>query len=491
MDATFSTGRKICGTPGCTLKDFHPGPCIDMLIPSGSKRKAVQPVRHEPVDFKLHKPSNKFQLGDESLDMLILNNVDVKVRTHTKLLSGHWTNIDGELYEFEATIVGIKPNTEESSSNPRPFARLVVLAVCEEGVQCELNAEVLLNIDTSVAWKPAPSEFLAKHMHEITNDKENVESMKRAGEFAFLYVQACGADPEDIILTLDGNGENRLGMQARFKDMGIDEQQWPRIITIEMDPKTALNQRLIFGNDVFYSGCDSEFTGRRISKGKTLLEDIIWNKNRILTENMKLRVKAVYFDYCGGPPGNNNPHKCRQNFATKIFPSIRNMKVFGLTMSRRQHFKLESTFEQYIAVPANFNEVEEFLDNKHVICKMYVHSNVHPPNELPMIKEAKPRLCSLCKESGHSKRTCQLRSVSTTDIVVSAHTEPEANSTQTNDVPAASEQQPDPAQSVVERSTDHHHHAALAKLKALVTDGLITQAIYDAKVCEVLKNMGL
>ena len=441
--------------------------------------------------------------------MLILNNVGVVLRTHTKFLSGEWKNPEGKLYEFDATITCVRDSIYTATADDGEFCGFVVLARCEDGLMCKFTPELLLNVDTQVTWNPPTPDFLAKHTHEITSDRENAESMKRAGEFAFLYVQACGADPEDFIVTLDGNGENRLGMQARFEAMGIPKDRWPRILTIEMDPKVALNQRLAFGNDVFYSKGDSEFTGTRISKGKTLLEDLLANKNRIITDEMKLRVKAVYFDHCGGPPDSSNPKKCRQNFATKIFPQIRNKKVFGMTMSYRQHFKLGDTFEQYIAIPPNFSNVETFLNNRHVICKMYVQSTIgSPPNEPQAEKQVKPRTCSTCNAIGHTKRKCPLRPASAPEA--ESIVEPEVPLLTDADTPDSAET---PAETSVADSTVSvadtevvgtgalgttttsneacTGHAALLTLKGLLSDGLIPQSIYESKVVETLTKMGI
>ena len=521
---------RICGTPECTLPDFHSGACNDVVITAGQKRKVGPPERHEAIDFKLHKPSNKFQLGDEALKSLILNNVGVKVKTHTKFLMGNWTNEEGNLHEFEATILGVE-------CDPNGF---MVVARGDDDIVCHLSPEILLNAETHVMWQPPSSEFLANHIREITTDRENKESMRRAGEFAFLYVQTCTPNPDDLILTLDGNGENRLGFEARLKEMGIDEAQWPTIITIEVDPKVALAQRLIFGDVVVYTGSDSAFVGPRFCKGKTLMEDMIAGNNRILKDDMKARVKAVYFDYCGGPPGNANPHKCRQNFATKIFPMIRNIKVFGLTMSRRQHFKLETTFEQYIAVPFNFAAVETFLDNKHVVCKMYAFQEVAfqevafqevafqevatPPNNVPPTKAIKARRCSSCLEVGHTKRACLKRHVTDTSSVGLAVpvTEPVTESTDaivdSDDRSVLTEQVECAYRPTISESTElhlgtgavvptqvteahppaqstdavvHSDRTALAKLKELLMDGLIPEAIYNAKVSEVLTKMGI
>ena len=498
----------MCATPGCTLADFHTGPCNNTSIVAGSKRKVAQPHRHEPEDFKMHKPNNKFQLSDESLRVLILNNIGVVLRTHTKFLSGEWKNPEGKLYEFDATIIGVRDSIDKATANDGEFCGFVVLARCEDGLTCKFTPELLMNVDTRVTWNPATPDFLAKHTHEITSDRENAESMKRAGEFAFLYVQACGADPEDFIVTLDGNGENRLGMQARFEAMGIPKDKWPRILTIEMDPKVALNQRLAFGNDVFYSKGDSEFIGTRISKGKTLLEDLLANKNRIITDEMKLRVKAVYFDYCGGPPDSSHPKKCRQNFAMKIFPQIRNMKVFGMTMSYRQHFKLGDTFEQYIAIPPNFSNVETFLNNRHVICKMYVKNAIgSPPNEPQAEKQVKPRTCSICNAFGHTKRKCPLRPAPAPEAESSAEpVVPLLNAEDVNEASnaaAVAHSVADTTVSVVNTevatatattTTSNEEcpgHAALLKLKGLLSDKLIPQSIYESKVSEILTKMGL
>lgn len=460
---------RSCGTPGCELPDFHEGPCETAVVSIGEKRKAEPPARHEPTDFKLHKPKNKFQLGADALKVLLRNNIGVTVTAHTKFLVGEWTDSAGQFYQFDAKVVGYE--------QPKPDT-ILLLAECKEGVVCELTPEILLNSETHVQWNTPPHGFLSNHILEILNSKENAESLRRAGEFAYIYTQYCRSSPDDIIITLDGNGENRMGMQRRLTELGISEEEWPTILTFEVDAKVALAQRLLFGSSVMYTNADTAFLGSRIQKGKTLLEDVIIGTNRLLTNEMKARVKAVYFDYCGGPPLNSKPTECRQNFASKIFPKLPNIKLFGLTMSHRRHHNLKETFQQYIAIPPNFSLVETFLDNKKVVCKMYTKSAPAVDAELERtIELPKPRnkiKCSLCGESGHSKRTCRVVDVSDTPS-------------------SASESEARQGAIVLSHngSGNEKEYEPLVELKRLFDKGLIPKAIYESRMVNVLNKMGL
>jgi hypothetical protein len=474
MNSTESNEEtyRICGTPGCTLKDFHCGPCNNTSVKQGEKRKAEPPKRHEPVDFKIHKPTNKFQLSKESLGALVGNNVGVTITTHTKFLNGEWTDDSGNFYDFDAKLVDF----QVLQSN-----KFCLLAKCNEGVLCELTPQIVLNFDTRVTWNPPPADFLSQHVAEIKKSKENAESMRRASEFAYTYFKSCNSSPDDIILTLDGNGENRLGMQERFEELGIAEAQWPTIITFEVDAEVALSQRLLFGNNVVYTGSDSEFSGKRFQKGKTLLEDLIFGNNRLLTDDMKARVKAVYFDYCGGPPENGQPAKCRQNFATKIFPKLANLKLFGLTLSHRHHFKLQETFEQYVAIPHNFSLVETFLDNKKVVCKMYAIRDSSSFTDTESIPPKRKTIkCSKCGGVGHSKRTCTV-----VDISTSPPSENECSGVEEDATSQKSLVVPSNEDGLCEERLN------LQTLKSLFNDGLVPATVYESKVSEILTKIGI
>ena len=157
---------------------------------------------------------------------------------------------------------------------------------------------------------------------------------------------------DDIIITFDGNGTNREAMQAYLK--GINSKA--RILTFDKDANCALSQRFIYGSSVLFSGADSSLRMHSYE-----LEHLIFTDNKVLTKAMKLNIKMLYMDTCGGP---------RHNL-TNILEFLPNLRIFAVTIAKRKRPLLEADFENYFSTPLGMMCSHTFNSNPRVICRMY------------------------------------------------------------------------------------------------------------------------
>ncbi len=311
----------------------------------------------------LHRQTNEFQLGIDACRALIQTQVGTKFTASTSALSGHWLDENGNYYDanFEITDVSSSKGNVARGYSP------------DDSTTFEFPPVIFLNVGTKVSWRPIPSSIRQKWMMELTGDKHH-NSMKRAYSFMKVYISRHGCAPKDIIVILDGNGENRIGMHRALTEAGIPEKFWPTILTFEMDPNVAFANQLMFGVDyIRFTGADPAFRCKSLlGKGGVMLEHLIVKHNSTFTDVMKSRTRAVYFDYCGGPAGNQTPDKCRLNFEKNIMPSLPNLWVIAMTMSYRKHPVLKSGgIREYAYIPSKFKRMETFFDNTKVICELY------------------------------------------------------------------------------------------------------------------------
>ena len=374
---TFSKGHKCskCGGTGhnsrtCTFNSSNSDKSSDDVDSDSNSSIELS----DSSVLSLHKESNNFQMGIDTIRKFMGYQIGVKFTTCTSICGGKYVNDDQQFYKFDAKIKRV--------STVRNY---IVECECNDGETFEFTSAEMLATKTSIQWNKVPEQFYQDWEKELLSDIKHKNSMDRATEFAKKYSLANGNAPssDDILITLDGNGENRKGMEKAFSEAGFEKKTWPRILTFEMNADVALASRMMFGENVIYTGADPNFHSKSLIGGKhgVLLEHIITKKNLSLTDEMHLRVKAVYFDYCGGPPGNQHPKKCKSNFEKNIFPNLPNLNTFAMTISHRQHADVGREFTKYVHVPHGFKEVADFRSNKKVICKIY--SKKQPPKVNP------------------------------------------------------------------------------------------------------------
>lgn len=364
--------RRVCGTPGCELPDFHIGPCT----PHVARRvKRVHRVtdggvpyvsRVDPVQVAKVK-GNRFQLGIAAVRDLMRFQRGVQVQVPISAVSGWWN------WPEDSFFCEILHETHEGA--------FVAEAICEDGYPIDLTASMLMLVDTKVQWNPIPPDVVRCIVGDDCTDpcidpwrSEHFHAQARATAVVDAYVQLCGfSRAGDVIVTLDGRGNNRRGMERALEKARVARSDWPRIFTVEMDANVALAQRLLYGDSVLYTGADAALRPWSLGDGATKLklEHLFLKDNRVLPAAIFPDIRVVYFDYCGGPPGNRHPQRCAATMLS-IVKKLPNLQVFAVTISKRQHPNLAATFDKYMPTPPGFQVADTFSDNALVICRMYV-----------------------------------------------------------------------------------------------------------------------
>lgn len=394
-----------CATPGCTFRDFHIGPhstqlCVSTrdrsspdYLETWQRRKNV--VTPEPKRAKRpYVPVNDFQLGfDFARDIINDSQVGVNLILRTKDIDGFdgWQDFDPN---FAATIV--------TSNYDKRF---VATAVETDGTEITLTPTILMLSTTYVKWNPLPAKFYAQWKSTLDIAKHQ-NSMTRATFIARLALE-FGTSADDYHLTLDGNGTNRMAMRSVYAHLSLDE--CPRILTLEMNPVVAFSQKLMFGDEIMFTGANPEFTTKDLIEGRfsshPKIEHLILKDNPLLTESVKKQVKVLYLDYCGGPIANQTPEKC-STYMLDIINKLPALEIFAVTISRRRHPNLDDDFATYVPVPHGFCLAKTFTDNRLVVCNVYTVLRAEectsddPKTHVPVKRSY---LCGICQQpkKGH------------------------------------------------------------------------------------------
>ena len=317
------------------------------------------------ADLKLHREGNVFQMGIEAVREMMQYQIGLGFTSNTAALTGEWRTEDGEFYDARYTIEGVS-RTDRCIVHGRGT---------DDGVVFEFPSVMFLDMRTQVNWNPLPQALREKWMRELKGDRHK-NSINRAKEIMNLYIhKRMGRRRHtDIIVTLDGNGENRYGMKSALREQNIKETDWPSIYTFEMNPDVALASQIMFGKEnIKFTGSDPEFHSKTLlGKGGVMLEHLIQKQNNVYTDDMKRRTKFVYFDYCGGPAGNQAAEACRKNFEENILPQLPNLEIIAMTISHRQHPGLkENGIREYISLPSSFVKKQSFTENHRVLCEVF------------------------------------------------------------------------------------------------------------------------
>jgi hypothetical protein len=302
----------------------------------------------------------------------MLSQIGVRFKVHTSLLKDHWLDNDNKYYNANYIIKDIP---DDISGN------VVSGESPDDNTQFSFPAALLVEHRTEVIWNKIPTKIYKQWETELMS-KKHEHSISRAYEFMTKLTRTT-LKPEDIILILDGNGENRKGMYDALRHYGdTDQSNWPRIITFDLNPNVVLCGQLLFNTpDIIFTGTDPIIKTRSLlgHQQGILLEHLISKENNILTRDMKAHVIAVYFDYCGGPPGNQDPKKCRENFKMNVFPFLPNLIMYMVTMSYRKHPMLKlKGIRHFIECPSGFEEGNIFTSNKKVLCQMFMAKLLTP-----------------------------------------------------------------------------------------------------------------
>lgn len=356
-----------CGTPGCIFRDFHLGPhSTQLCLPV---RKRCHPDKEQSVIIlELDKPKrpkryfvpvNRFQLGFElARDIVAESQIGVNLILSTGSLNWFkgWKDFDSHFV--------VKITTSNSNG------RFVATAQEKDGTEITLTPDCLMLADTYVKWNPIPAKFY-KDLNQILNNEEHKNASDRAAFIAKLAIE-FGTCRDDYHLILDGAGNNRMVMTAAYSRLSLIER--PHLITLEMNPIVAFNQRLLFGDDIWFTGAFPSFTTKDLVEGRfshPKIEHLILKDNPLLTNSIKRRAKVLYLDYCGGPVANQTPEKC-STYMLDMVKKLPALEILGVTISRRRHANLDDEFTSYVPVPPGFCLAKTFTDNRRVVCNVYV-----------------------------------------------------------------------------------------------------------------------
>ena len=230
----------------------------------------------------------------------------------------------------------------------------------------DLSFATIMASGVTREWQKLKEDEIAMYFANLFLCEKNRISAQRAEFLARLLPYHTG----DLVLTLDGSGENHKG----FINGGWGGKD---IVTLEIDASLALFQQSILGLDCRYTGGDSDFVRRCIEGGNRRspgIEALILHSNSIISEEEKQRVKILYLDYCGGAIESGSSPQRSRRILSKMLNKLPNLRVFALTMSKRRHPGLKP--ETFFDCPEEFIHIETFTENTKVVCWVYVRRNV-------------------------------------------------------------------------------------------------------------------
>ena len=339
---------------------------------------------------QMHPIHNQFQFDLATCRRIMKYQLGTRLLIPKMSICKHWEWGDNTGTHFGVRIM-----------KPSYAGKFIAVGICDDGLKIDLTASICMLRDTRVIWKPVPDEFMKKHIDSLST-KNHENSMERAQHIVDTLASYSGAKTlraTDIILTLDGNCENRIAMQQAFSQ--LDASKRPRIITVEMDPVVALCQRLMGGGrDVIYTGADPRFRskdliGGRISTPK--LEHLLLKENTLLPDHVKERIVAAYFDYCGGPIATHDPDVCSKNMRS-VIAQLPSLRVLGMTISKRQHANLDENFSQYVGVLDTFALSASFNSNARVVSNVYMRKKTSTAPNAPTFHSGMPHWKHTCNQ---------------------------------------------------------------------------------------------
>lgn len=383
---------------------------------------------HDPKGYSTPKTSapknkyNQFQFNLYDLEKALVNQVGATGRAPMGALNGHWGG-QSDYFGFEIIDVGNKGS-------------FVARARCDDGLildltpgflmdwrvlmlwnaidaatvksfekdlgdHCEHGSERAKNIATKyieiqesdveaygLVWycigderpkhgKELHNEGLSKALLTKTDFTQEEWNSFKVGHITFdCFIESGGLyfrPGAGHIITLDGKGNNRRGIVKAYADKGLP---CPRIIVCECDPVVALIQRILYGEDVIYTGGDVATRTKKAAGRTPTMEDIVLN-NRLphaLKKGLSLsQIGLVYCDYCTSPNGN----------MLDVCGRFLNLTHYGGTISTRQHPNVNETFEEYIPMLDGYENEPTPNKNRRVVCKMFTRTNDRREVKIP------------------------------------------------------------------------------------------------------------
>lgn len=300
----------------------------------------------------IHNDDNQFQLSLINVS----SQKGVEVGFNTEQCAGYHKNDSNQYYPIKGELKGtFETGIKKINGKPVKYVKYIHCLTdhgphdarrdFEHPCQPHMFLDLRATSVTTIKWNPPSLEIMSAWKRALEGDSHK-DSMARAARIMEEYLYTWEASSEHIIGILDGNGENRYAMKKVLDDSGIPKCNWPEIITFEKDAEVALANTIMFQEDKFiFTGADHRFKYKSehnfAGEKYAMVEHLIVKDNRLYTQDMKARTKVFYFDYPGGPIGNQNPVKCKA-YMKRVLSKLNNPQlIIGVTLSYRKHRGIE------------------------------------------------------------------------------------------------------------------------------------------------------
>ena len=275
---------RICGTPGCSLKDFHLGPCSVEVVNTSRMCSPCSTISISPT-----RKENQFQHGYDFFCMAIQDQQGVDVRLPFDLSPDN-QQVCGKIIGLsKKKILGVEIDI-------LGFGKL------------DLHVQDLMRHDVVVSWKKPSADTIAFHNRafDATYKSYNTCAAKRMKCIVKTLRQTYCCKKKHLFLSLDGKGANYDAFHKEYQDASA-----PRFVIFEKDPLVACNQKLLYGNDdvIYTGGMMKERFGYGNNNAPPGIEYLISTRaakgveNTLFTQNDCDQTVALYLDYCGGIMG--------------------------------------------------------------------------------------------------------------------------------------------------------------------------------------------
>ena len=366
FSVSFPSHMRLCGTPGCTKKDFHVGCCSTELQKRRRPESSALMSTHNV--FRTNE-GNQFQHGIAFVQACMKDQLGVVLQ------------LPGDLHPTMHTEESFKATVTNSLSGDMYVASVFI---DDTSTPLSLRPIDLVRHDVCVHWNKLGAFMMSEHKAALAG-KEHDASARRVHCFVDTLRSVYRTASDQMVLSLDGNGENREAFADKFRD--LDTHMIPQFLTYEMDPAVALSQQLLYGKhfvtftgamkkEKFSYGCD----GARASTPSGI-EYLITNRtnssgvyNKLIDKQCCENVIGLNLDYCGGVLGGLDFEASKRTLVN-LLARLPRLVVLCLTFGKRQRPGLKYDFEKYAPVPYGFRIVQTFDkegDNQRVVSRIYV-----------------------------------------------------------------------------------------------------------------------
>lgn len=350
---------RMCGTPGCTKRDFHTGGHSFEIVP----RRETTVRSHTP----LQREGNQFQLGIGF------------AREAMKCQHGVVINLP-------ADIAGTDDRCDVTVQGAHGFGdgtHDVLFATTKDNSTIILKDTDLMRADVYLNWKPLAEQLILKHRNSLKG-KHHEASDRRIDMFVKVIRDNCITNSEHKIYSLDGDGCNIEAFRRNVLDMTTKLK--PRFIVCDINPVPALGLQLLYGrNAAFFTGAlslDKFGYGCNGAHSKTPpgIEYLITTRtntsgisNTLITQADCDSTIALNLDFCGGILGGLDFEAANRTFLD-LLARLPNLVALCVTFGKRQRQALKHDFEKYASTPFGFGVVHTFDeagDNQRVVSRIY------------------------------------------------------------------------------------------------------------------------